>query len=154
MLQRFFELREEIHLFMESKGKYTTELRDEKFLCEMSFLCDITSHLNEMNLQLQGWGRVISDLYSTVKAFKTKMSLWETQMRKENLSQFPSCQTMKEKLSTTVFPTAQFTDKLSMLAADFRRRFADFEAQKVGSNCSSILLELMWKAHHQTYKWS
>ncbi|KAE8278713.1 General transcription factor II-I repeat domain-containing protein 2 [Larimichthys crocea] len=58
------------------------------------------------------------------------MSLWETQMRKENLSHFPSCQTMKEKLSTTVFPTAQFADKLSMLAADFRRRFADFEAQK------------------------
>ncbi|KAE8277565.1 General transcription factor II-I repeat domain-containing protein 2B [Larimichthys crocea] len=130
VLQRFFKLREEIHLFMESKGKYTTEFRDETFLREMSFLCDITSHLNEMNLQLQGRGRVISDLYSTVKAFKTKMSLWETQMRKENLSHFPSCQTMKEKLSTTVFPTAQFADKLSMLAADFRRRFADFEAQK------------------------
>ncbi|KAL7407774.1 hypothetical protein ABVT39_013458 [Epinephelus coioides] len=66
---------------MESKGKDTTELRDETF-------------------------------------------------RKENLSHFPSCQTMKEKLSTAVFPSAQFADKLNILAADFRRRFADFEAQK------------------------
>jgi len=48
----------------------------------MAFLCDITSHLNVMNLQLQGRGRVISDMYSTVKAFKTKLSPWETQMRK------------------------------------------------------------------------
>uniref|UniRef100_A0A3P9L2A9 Uncharacterized protein n=1 Tax=Oryzias latipes TaxID=8090 RepID=A0A3P9L2A9_ORYLA len=130
VLQRCFELHEEIRLFMESKGKDTTELRDELFLCEMAFLCDITSHLNVMNLQLQGRGRVISDMYSTVQAFKTKLSLWETQMRKENLSHFPSCQTMKEKLSTAVFPTAQFADKLNILAADFRRRFADFEAQK------------------------
>ncbi|XP_076827101.1 general transcription factor II-I repeat domain-containing protein 2 [Brachyhypopomus gauderio] len=130
VLQRCFELREEICLFMESKGKDTTELRDETFLCEMAFLCDITSHLNVMNLQLQGRGCVISDMYSTVKAFKTKLSLWETQMQKDNLSHFSSCQTMKEKLSTAVFPSARFADKLNILAADFRRRFADFEAQK------------------------
>ncbi|KAL7868449.1 hypothetical protein SRHO_G00098330 [Serrasalmus rhombeus] len=37
---------------------------------------------------------------------------------------------MKEKLSTTVFPSAQFADKLNILAANFQRRFADFEAQK------------------------
>lgn len=126
VLQRCFELREEICLFMESKGKDTTELRDETFLCEMAFLCDIASHLNVMNLQLQGRGRVISDMYSTVKAFKTKLSL----MQKENLSHFSSCQTMKEKLSTAVFPCAQFANKLNILAADFRRRFADFDAQK------------------------
>uniref|UniRef100_A0A8K9WVF7 SPIN-DOC-like zinc-finger domain-containing protein n=1 Tax=Oncorhynchus mykiss TaxID=8022 RepID=A0A8K9WVF7_ONCMY len=98
VLQRCFELREEICLFLDSKGKDTTQLRDEMFLCEMAFLCDITSHLNAINLQLQGRDRVISDMYSTVKAFKTKLTLWETQMRKENLSHFPSCQTMKEKL--------------------------------------------------------
>ena len=130
VMQRCFELREETCLFMESKGKDTTELRDETFLCEMAFLCDIMSHLNVMNLQLQGRGRVISDMHSTLQAFKTKLSLWEMQMRKENLSHFPSCQTMKERLSTAVFPTAQFADKLNILAADFRRRFADFEAQK------------------------
>ncbi|KAK2812118.1 hypothetical protein Q5P01_000071 [Channa striata] len=115
VLQRCFELHEEICLFVETKGKDTTELRVETFLCEMAFLCDITSHLNVMNLQLQGWGRVISDMYNTVKEFKTKLSLWEMQMRKENLSHFPSCQTMKEKLSTAVFPSAQFADKLNIL---------------------------------------
>lgn len=61
----------------------TTQLQDERFLFEMAFLCDIVSHLNAMNLQLQGRGHVISDMYSTVKAFKTKLTLWEAQMRKE-----------------------------------------------------------------------
>lgn len=39
---------------MDSKEKDTAKLRGERFLCEMAFLCDITSHLNAMNLQLQG----------------------------------------------------------------------------------------------------
>lgn len=68
VLQRCFELREEICL-LDSKGKDTTQLRDGTFLCEMAFLCDITSHLNAMNLQLQGRDCVFSDMYSTIKAF-------------------------------------------------------------------------------------
>lgn len=87
VLEIFFQLREEICEFMESKG--TTELRNKTFLCEVAFLCDITSHLNALNLQLQGRGRVITDMYATVRAFKTKLRLWETQMLQENLSHFP-----------------------------------------------------------------
>ena len=39
---------------------------------------------------------------------------------------------MKEQVSTAVFPSAQFDEKLSILGADFTRRFADFDAQKSG----------------------
>ncbi|XP_072900801.1 general transcription factor II-I repeat domain-containing protein 2-like [Hemitrygon akajei] len=130
VLKRCFELREEICQFMESKGKDTTELQDKKLLCEMAFLCDITSHLNALNLQLQGRGRVITDMHAAVRAFKTKLRLWETQMQQENLSHFPCCQTMKEQVSTAVFPRAKFAEKLSILGADFTRRFADCETQK------------------------
>ncbi|XP_072891523.1 general transcription factor II-I repeat domain-containing protein 2-like [Hemitrygon akajei] len=130
VLKRCFGLREEICQFMESKGKDTTELRGKKLLCEMAFLCDITSHLNALNLQLQGWGRVVTDMYAAVRAFKTKLRLWETQMQQENLSHFPCCQAMKEQVSTAVFPRAKFAEELSILGADFTRRFADFEAQK------------------------
>ena len=52
VLNRCFELGEEICQFMESKGKDTTELRDKGFWCEWAFLCDITSHA--LNLQYVG----------------------------------------------------------------------------------------------------
>ena len=115
---------------MEIKGKATSELRNKTFLCDVAFLCDITSHLNALNLQLQGRGHIITDMYATGRAFKTKLCLWETQILQENLSHFPHCQTMKEKVAAAVFPTRQFTEKLDILGADFIRRFAYFEAQK------------------------
>ena len=130
VLNRCFELREEIRQFMESKEKDTTELRDEKFLCELVFLCDILSHLDVLNLQLQGWGRVITDIYAVVRTFRTKLCLWATQMLQGNLGHFPCCQNIKEQISTNVFPSAQFAEKLNALSAEFTRRFADFEAQK------------------------
>ena len=56
---------------MESKGKDTTELRDKKMLCEVAFLCDITSHLNALNLQRQGRDRVVTDMYGAARAFES-----------------------------------------------------------------------------------
>lgn len=110
VLKRCFELHEEICQFMESKGKDTKELRDKKLQCEVAFLCDIMSHLNALNLQLQGRGHVITDMYNAVRAFKTKLRLWETQMVQENLSHFPYCQTIKEQVSTAVIPSAWFAE--------------------------------------------
>ncbi|GAA6089229.1 general transcription factor II-I repeat domain-containing protein 2-like [Tachysurus ichikawai] len=126
VLNRFFEMREEICQFLQSKGKDTAELREQKFLCELAFLCDISSHLDALNLQLQGRGRIITD--AAVRAFKTKLCLWEKQMLQGNLNHFLCCQTIKAQISTAV--CAQFAEKLSVLGAEFSQRFADFDVQK------------------------
>lgn len=95
-----------------------------------------------MNLQLQGRDCVISDMYSSVKAFKTKLTLWEAQMREENLSHFPSCQTMKEKLSTSVFPSAQFADKIICSPLTSDADLLTLKHKKAYLNCSVIHLLL------------
>ena len=97
VLKRCFEIREEICQFVESKGKDTTELRDK------NFLSDIVSHLNVFSLQLQGRGHTITDMYAAVRAFKTKLSLWKTQMLLGNLGHFPCCQTMAEQISPEIY---------------------------------------------------
>uniref|UniRef100_A0A3P8RHG8 Uncharacterized protein n=1 Tax=Astatotilapia calliptera TaxID=8154 RepID=A0A3P8RHG8_ASTCA len=130
VLNRCFELREEIFQFLESKGQDTAELREQEFLCELAFMCDITSHLIALNLQLQGRGRIITDMYTAVRAFKTKLCLWQNQMLQGNLGHFPCCQTMNMQISTAVFPCAQFAEKLCVLSTEFTWRFADFDAQK------------------------
>nr|XP_046161727.1 general transcription factor II-I repeat domain-containing protein 2-like [Oncorhynchus gorbuscha] len=85
------------------------------FLCELAFLCDISSYLDALNLQLQGRGRIITDMYAAVRAFKTKLCLWENQMLQGNPCHFPCCQSIKAQISTAVFPCAQFAEKLSVL---------------------------------------
>lgn len=88
------------------------------------------SHLDVLNLQLQGRGRIITDMYAAVRAFKAKLCLWKTQMLKGNLGHFPCCQTMKEQISPAMLPRTHFAEKINVLSAEFSRRFADSEAQK------------------------
>uniref|UniRef100_A0A8C7ISN8 SPIN-DOC-like zinc-finger domain-containing protein n=1 Tax=Oncorhynchus kisutch TaxID=8019 RepID=A0A8C7ISN8_ONCKI len=150
VLNRCFELREEICQFLETKGKDTAELREQKFLCELAFLCDISSHLDALNLQLQGRGRIITDMYAAVRAFKTKLCLWENQMLQGNPCHFPCCQSIKAQISTAVFPCAQFAEKLSVLAGDLPTSMP----RNASLNCLVIPSQLMWKMHQPTSKWS
>ena len=54
VLKRFFELRDEIGLFMEKKGSPVEELKCLKWLLDLAFMVDITQHLNNLNKMLQG----------------------------------------------------------------------------------------------------
>ena len=59
----------------------------------LAFLVDLTSHLNELNLQLQGKNQLIHEMWKHILAFETKLQLWEYQLDKENYVHFP---TLKE----------------------------------------------------------
>ena len=63
VLSRFFQLIEEICPFMDSKGKDLTVSQDKKWKCELAFLSDITTHLNDLSLQLQGRENLITDMH-------------------------------------------------------------------------------------------
>ncbi|CAK6974405.1 PREDICTED: general transcription factor II-I repeat domain-containing protein 2-like, partial [Scomber scombrus] len=69
-------------------------------------------------------------MYDAVKAFQAKLRLWETRIQQENFGHFPCCQTLTNHVSTAVYPTAQFADKLDALGTEFIQRFADIAAQK------------------------
>ena len=67
MLGEFFALRTEIPVFLEESircdtSAYCSKLRDTDFICDMAFLADITSHLNHLNVQLQGRDQTVSGL--------------------------------------------------------------------------------------------
>ena len=128
MLNRAFELSNAICQFMESKVNDSTVLQDEEWKCELAFLADVTTHLNVLNLQLQGRDRMITDIYDALKAFHVKMFLWETQLRHCNLPHFPFCQVMSNQVDATMFPNMHFADKLNALSSEFTRCFGDFKS--------------------------
>lgn len=77
-LNRLFDLKEDITEFLETENmeeEYYYFLKDDEFILDLAFLADTTSLLNKFNLELQGKGKNIYDLYKTVFNFKTELYL-------------------------------------------------------------------------------
>lgn len=53
------------------------ELSDPVWLADLFFLVDITKHLNALNVNLQGHYAVVSQLHTHIKAFGTKLQLFQ-----------------------------------------------------------------------------
>ena len=59
-LKRFWNLRQKIKLLMESKHQNVAFLGDEKWLSDLALVTDITQHLSELNLKLQGKSQLVN----------------------------------------------------------------------------------------------
>ena len=60
---RFVECPIEIRAFLMGQGMAYPELEDKNWLVKLMFLVDITTHLNELNLRLQGTGQTVMCLF-------------------------------------------------------------------------------------------
>ena len=73
VLKRIFELKDEIQQFMEGKGNPMAEFNDAEWICDLAFLVDITSYLNELNSCLRRNRQLINCMFDHVKAFQMKL---------------------------------------------------------------------------------
>ncbi|CAH1965859.1 unnamed protein product [Acanthoscelides obtectus] len=117
-LQRFFALRKEIPIFLKNEVKSdTTELEnqmaDAQFLADLAFLTDMTSHLNELNLKLQGKQQNIANLFGHINGCKEHF------------------EEMKDFEEVSYLPHIKYIDTI---AEEFKNRFSDFK--KIGSDIS------------------
>jgi hypothetical protein len=126
MLKRFFDLREEVRIFLERKEHPMPELDDEEWLCEFAFLVDITTHLNELNTKLQKKGQYAHELFAHVRAFQNKLRLWIAQIQGGELAHF---QTLR---ASGMIPNKveYFCEQIQSLSDDFSARFQDFKAHE------------------------
>ncbi|XP_050516134.1 general transcription factor II-I repeat domain-containing protein 2-like [Diabrotica virgifera virgifera] len=81
VLQRFFELRAVIEIFLNEKHRPLTELQNNAWLWKLAFYVDLTKHVNELNLRLQGENQHLPDLYTNIKSFRMKLILFQSQLR-------------------------------------------------------------------------
>ena len=83
MLRQFYELRKEVALFLKNKGRPMAEIEDESWLCDLAFLVDITTHMNELNTRLQRKAQYASEMYGHIKGFMNKLRLWHAHIQNE-----------------------------------------------------------------------
>ena len=65
------------------------ELQSLEWLQDLAIMVDITEHLNNLNKMLQGRKKVVIQYYDNIRAFKLKLTLWETQLACGDPAHFP-----------------------------------------------------------------
>ncbi|KAG9278014.1 general transcription factor II-I repeat domain-containing protein 2-like [Astyanax mexicanus] len=128
VLKRFNDLLPEINTFMLSKNKAVPELTDEEWKWHLAFLTDVTDLLNSLNVQLQGKGRLISDMHSYVKAFEVKLGLLLKHVKEKNFCHFPTTQKRAAEVPSLGFPAEKCAEALEILQCKFQVRFQELHA--------------------------
>uniref|UniRef100_A0A667X2M9 HAT C-terminal dimerisation domain-containing protein n=1 Tax=Myripristis murdjan TaxID=586833 RepID=A0A667X2M9_9TELE len=88
VLTRVYELRNEIHAFLHEKKSPLADLFTDDWLFTLSYLADIFSSLNELNLKLQGQCDDVFRNWKHVMAFQKSLKLWLARLRRPNPSHY------------------------------------------------------------------
>ena len=89
VLERFQNLLKEFRQFLREKqsalktmnGKIVLDIfSEEGWLLDLSFLVDITHHLNKLCNKIQERSQLITDLICAIDAFRNKLSLFQKQL--------------------------------------------------------------------------
>ena len=129
MVNRSYQLQDEISEFCHSHGRDVPEFSDSDFVDDFAFLVDMFNQLNELNTKLQGDKQLIFDLYRhVVGGFHGKLKVWEDLFEEAFVDEdyFPTLSkrpNIKERCK-------RYMEKLSALREEFERRCADFKSVK------------------------
>ncbi|XP_069588396.1 general transcription factor II-I repeat domain-containing protein 2-like [Ranitomeya imitator] len=90
VLERFVECFEEIKVFLEDKnlGNFP-QLYDSKWVNNLMFFTDLSVHINELNLKLQGFGKSIDVMFGYIKAFESKLKIFKRDVDTKTYKYFP-----------------------------------------------------------------
>ena len=100
------------------------EMEDKSWLCDLAFLIDITTRMNELNTRLQRKAQYASEMYGHIKGFMNKLRLWHAHTQHANLFHSPNLKEMgmhPEKKT-------EFTDQLEKLFNEFSACVKDFKS--------------------------
>ncbi|XP_055993685.1 general transcription factor II-I repeat domain-containing protein 2-like [Sorex fumeus] len=123
VLRRFFESLEEIDAFMSSRGRPVPQLSSPDWIRDLAFLVDMTTHLNTLTLSLQGHSQLVTQMHDLLRAFLTKLALWEAHLARNNLAHFPTLKSVSRSESDSL----NYIPRLADLKAEFQRRLGDFQ---------------------------
>lgn len=130
-LERFLELLLEIKEFLKHTTRPThaadsTRLEDGQWLTDLAFLTDVTSKINDLNLELQGKGKHIANMISSVNTFKAKLHLLLSRLQRCDLRNFPHMEAELRRQGKDHLELACYEQQIQNILSEFERRFTDF----------------------------
>ena len=90
VLDRLYELREELGVFLSGENSAYAELiADAQWCAKLAYLADIFKHLNELNSKMQGKEENLLSSSDKLRGFKSKLTLWRSCVKQGNVAMFP-----------------------------------------------------------------
>ena len=89
------------------------------------FLTDITKHLNELNLRLQGQSQTALELFKYWKRFATKLSIFLSDINTSTYKYFSNVKALANK---STIDKDELITYVAALKEEFSKRCKDFEA--------------------------
>uniref|UniRef100_A0A8C5GFT9 DUF4371 domain-containing protein n=1 Tax=Gouania willdenowi TaxID=441366 RepID=A0A8C5GFT9_GOUWI len=130
VLSRFAACLNEIRTFLEIKGIEHPELAETEWLFKFYYLVDMTEHLNQLNVKMQGIGNTVLSLQHAVFAFENKLELFIMYLETGHLLHFEKLRQFKDACTasepTQNFDLHQLAGFTSSLLQSFKARFGDF----------------------------
>ncbi|XP_069599634.1 general transcription factor II-I repeat domain-containing protein 2-like [Ranitomeya imitator] len=130
VLSRFAACLSEIRTFLEMKNVDHPELSNTEWLLKFFYLVDMTEHLNQLNVKMQGVGNTVLSLQQAVFAFENKLELFIADIETGRLIHFEKLGEFKD--ACTANDPAQHLDIqqlagfTSNLLQSFKARFGEF----------------------------
>ena len=91
VLTRAMELHEEIGQFLQEKGNELADrFKCQQFILSLAYLADVFTHLNELNISMQGSGGNIMTASEKLSAFIHKLPVWKRRVENFNFANFPN----------------------------------------------------------------
>ena len=125
VLDRFVECFTEIKEFLKRKGENYPELQCDDWVVKLMFLTDITAHLNDLNVRLQGAGHTLLSLYDAWHAFVSKLEIFNADIQAGNLRYFKR---LKEFVGDRDVSLVSLKVYMTELLMQFRTRFQEFKS--------------------------
>ena len=121
VLKQFIALNDEITKILETEPQDFSELNDSSWNEDLFFFCDITSHLNNLNIKLQEKGKLVFDLLNAVNRFRVKLRLFKSQLLQGMLTHFPIC-SQHILLERHLAAGIKYTKQIELLIEEFNNR--------------------------------
>ncbi|XP_066543047.1 protein FAM200A-like [Hoplias malabaricus] len=127
VVSRIYELREEVHTFLlEKQSQLADFFSEEKWLLTVSYIADIFSILNELNLKLQGHDCLFRHC-EQIQGFQKSVKLWQLRIKSQSFYMFPKMNKHIEEMCVSKKVVADMTHlikaHLEGLAQNFMHYF-------------------------------
>uniref|UniRef100_A0A8C6SPZ2 Uncharacterized protein n=1 Tax=Neogobius melanostomus TaxID=47308 RepID=A0A8C6SPZ2_9GOBI len=126
VLNRLYELKNEVCCFLkEKKSPLAQHFTNTDFILKLAYLCDIFSHLNQLNTSLQGRNSNIFFVADKIKAFRRKLALWIKRTQEMRMDMFPILSDVLVSSPQVRKITDLVSRHLSQLAGQFDEYFPE-----------------------------